>query len=87
MGRVVDLWAAGIVEALRGSGSVVKSTEGLDVDRWRRAARQAGSQLGWSMQTGVSADGSTVWAVSPDYQPTVFDQAAAPGLIGDALYG
>lgn len=53
MGRVVDLWAADVVEALRGSGSVVRLADGLDVDRWRRAGRRLES----SVRTGVAANG------------------------------
>ncbi len=86
MGRVVDLWASGIIEALRRSGSVVRATEGLDVERWRRAARQAGKEIGWSVRTGGSPDGSTVWAVSPDYVPTSAERSSVSRL-GEALYG
>jgi len=65
MGQLMDLWVPAIQAGLRANGSVVRQTESLDVKRWRRAARQAGSALGWSIRTGVSADGSTVWATSP----------------------
>lgn len=87
MGRVVDLWVGEIVEALQGSGSVVRSADDLDVDRWRRAARQAGRRLGSSVRTGVAADGSTVWAVLPSYEPTASERAGAVVVLGDALYG
>jgi hypothetical protein len=75
VGRVVDLeasrveqLAAELVPILRDRGGVVVDVEQLDsVDRWRRAARRAGRLLGWSVRTGVSADGSRVWAGSDDW--------------------
>ncbi|MCU1428408.1 MAG: hypothetical protein JWL83_2408 [Actinomycetia bacterium] len=33
-----------------------------DVELWRSAARLAGRRLGIPVRTGVSRDGSTVWA-------------------------
>lgn len=86
MGRVVDLWAREIIDTLRRSGSVVRAADGLDVDRWRRAARQAGREMGWSVRTGVSSDGSTVWAVSSDYVPTPAERSSVVRILGDSLY-
>ena len=86
MGQVVDLWMSEIRDSLRRSGSVVRPVGGLDVDRWRWATRQAGRSLGWSVRTGVSDDGSTVWATALDFQPTEADQAAATRAIGALLY-
>ena len=33
-----------------------------DVDLWRKAARTAGRRLGIPVRTGVSSDGTKVWA-------------------------
>jgi hypothetical protein len=71
-GRVVDLekvrverLAVEIADQLvAGQGSVLHLTDGLgDVDRWRRAARRAGRILSVPVRTGVSPDGTRVWAV------------------------
>jgi hypothetical protein len=43
--------------------SLTYSTEYVeDVDLWRRAARVAGRRLGVPIRTGVSRDGTKVWA-------------------------
>ena len=54
-----------IADELRaGDGSTWRSTiEVDDVATWRRAARRAGRLRGASIRTGISADGSRVWAV------------------------
>jgi hypothetical protein len=53
---------------LQAAGAVWAAAEEVDdVDRWRRAARQAGRGLGWSVRTGVTDE--RVWAVSEDYEP------------------
>jgi hypothetical protein len=71
MGRVVSLERARIdrlaEEIARQlnehGGGVVRLTANVDdVERWRRAARQAGRRLGIIIRTGVSRDGEKVWA-------------------------
>ena len=56
---------------------VVRVAEVEDVDRWRRAARRAGRSLGWRVATGVSHDGSTLWAVRTDGEVTPAQRAEA----------
>jgi hypothetical protein len=62
-GRVVDLEEARVerlAEEIAGQlqaygGSILRlGTDVEDVERWRRAARRAGRQLGVSIRTGVS---------------------------------
>ena len=61
---------------------VVRVTEVEDVDRWRRAARRAGRLVGGKVATGVSCDGSTLWAVRTDGEVTPAQQSR--GRPGDA---
>ena len=84
--RVVDLERARVerlahelVPHLRGELGqlVVRVTEVEDVDRWRRAARRAGRLVGGKVATGVSRDGSTLWAVRTDGEVTPAQQAEA----------
>jgi hypothetical protein len=73
--RVVDLetirveqLAAELMPMLRERGAIVTDTERLEsVERWRRAARRAARQLGWSIRTGLSSDRRRVWAASDDW--------------------
>ena len=65
--RVAKL-AARLGPVLRQEGSLVAAVADVeDVERWRRAARRAGRLLGWRVRTGLNADGSKVWALSPDW--------------------
>jgi hypothetical protein len=81
----VERLAEELLAVLRDRGAVVADTARLEeVDRWRRAARLAGRRLGWRMRTGVSRDGSRVWAASDDYELTDADRRLA-GLTLDAL--
>ena len=70
-GRVVDLegvrverLAEEIADQLQQhGGSILRlATDVENVERWRRAARQAGRRLGVTIRTGVSNDRSKVWA-------------------------
>ena len=93
MGRVVDLETRKVerladepLPVLRHRGSVVADSATLeDVDRWRRAARSAGRRLGWRIRTGVSRDGSRVWATSESYEMTDADRHRA-GMKREALF-
>lgn len=65
--RVEDL-AARLVSPFQETGHLVADVAELeDVDRWRRAVRRAGRLLGWRVRTGLNANGSKVWALSPDW--------------------
>jgi len=61
----IDRLAEEIASQLQANGGSILlrlATDVDDVERWRRAARQAGRRLGVTMQTGVSPDQSRVWA-------------------------
>jgi hypothetical protein len=49
-------------ELLVRRGLVLSADSVEDLDEWRRAARMAGRQLGIPIRTGVSRDGTKVWA-------------------------
>src|SRR5579859_1102888 len=62
--RVVASIAARLRPVLADQGIVTANVAELDsVERWRKAARRAGRQLGYPVRTAVSTDGTTVWAV------------------------
>ena len=63
----VEQLVAPIADELRIRGAAVATVEDHERDRWRRAARQAGRQLGWRVRTGFSGD--RAWAVSEDWEP------------------
>jgi hypothetical protein len=93
MGKVVDLegrkvraLAAELLPVLPDHGSIVVNASKVDdVDRWRRAARLAGRELGCRIPTGVAFDGSKAWAASLDHELTEADRRRA-GLAMDALF-
>jgi hypothetical protein len=61
--RRLDRLADQIGTELQVRRSIVCSSEHVDdIDRWRRAARTAGRRLGIPVRTGVSRDGTKVWA-------------------------
>ena len=65
--RVEEL-AVRLVPMFREQGTLVADVADLeDVRRWRRSARRAGQLLGWRVRTGLNADQSKVWALSPDW--------------------
>ena len=52
-----------LAQELRVQLGIMYSTDSVeDVELWRRAARRAGRQLGICIRTGVSRDGTRVWA-------------------------
>ena len=69
-GRVVNInqvrverLAVDIAPLLATRGNVIVDTSRADdVDLWRRSARRAGRLLGMPVRTGVSWDGTRVWA-------------------------
>jgi hypothetical protein len=61
--RRLERLAAELALELRLRRSVTYGTDYVeDVELWRRAARLAGRQLGIQVRTGVSSDGTKVWA-------------------------
>ncbi len=92
MGKVVDIegrkvrtLAAQLLPVLRDRGSLMVDVRDVDdIDRWRRAARLAGRELGCRIRTGVARDGSRAWAASLDHEVTEADHRRA-SLAMDAL--
>ena len=90
MAKVVDLERARVEQLARElvphlrerEQLVVRVAEVENVDRWRRAARRAGRLVGAKVATGVSRDGSTLWAVRTDGEVTPAQQSR--GRPGDA---
>jgi hypothetical protein len=83
--RKVETLAAQVLPALRDRGSLMVDVEHVaDIDRWRRAARLAGRQLGCRVRTGVVGEGARVWAVSLDHEVTEGDLRRV-GLAVDAV--
>ncbi len=69
----------GVLEA--GHVIVDVSTVG-DVEEWRRAARRVAADWGWRVRTGVTRDGSRVWAVRLDRETTAEDRAVLRDRLG-----
>jgi hypothetical protein len=95
MARVTDLerqrverLAADLAPVLRAEGAViVKVADVESVDRWRRAARRAGRLLGWSIRTGKSHDGTTVWAASDDWLLPPGEHERVAERASDRIFG
>jgi nicotinic acid phosphoribosyltransferase len=49
----------------RGDALVVRVDEIGDPEEWRRSARRAAHEAGYRIRTGVTRDGSAVWAANP----------------------
>jgi hypothetical protein len=93
MPKAVDIEAARVerlaremVPTFKARGSLIKRIDAVDdVERWRKAARRAGKLIGWRVRTGISNDGSSLWAVSDDYEPTPEDERRATDAIAALL--
>jgi hypothetical protein len=58
-----DRQVSQLQDQLRTLKTVVYGTDQIDdIDEWRKAARAAGRRLGIPVRTGVSSDGTKVWA-------------------------
>jgi hypothetical protein len=61
--RRQELQVRELVQELKLGRTIVLSTDSVeDVGAWRKAARTAGRRLGIPVRTGVSKDGTKVWA-------------------------
>lgn len=71
--------AAEVAPTLAERGSVDQPVDklGVTVDTWRAGARLAGRDLGHPVRTGITADGSTVWAASLTWRPTAAQETDA----------
>ena len=59
------------------------STSSVDsIPTWRSAARKAASSRGWRVRTGVTPDGSRVWAARVDRELTPQDDERLAGRLG-----
>lgn len=70
----IERLAALLAPALE-EGQVIAETATLpSVSDWRAAARRLSREHRWNIRTGVSADGSRVWAVRLDREVTAEDR-------------
>ena len=61
--RRFKLFVRDMTQQLKTLRTVVYGTDQIeDVDQWREAARAAGRRLRMPVRTGVSRDGTKVWA-------------------------
>jgi hypothetical protein len=61
--RRFDRQVSELQDQLKTFQTVVYGTDQIDdIDEWRKAARAAGRRLGIPVRTGVSQDGTKVWA-------------------------
>jgi hypothetical protein len=60
-----------IAPVLEGGHALEDTTVVTSVHEWRAAARRAAQEHGWTVRTGLSRDGSRVWAVRLDREVTV----------------
>ena len=87
--QIVDLNRARVGRLARSLAGVLESghvtadvsTVG-DVEEWRRAARRVAADRGWRVRTGLTGDGSRVWAVRLDREPTEEDRAVLRDRLG-----
>lgn len=73
--RMVDDISAALVSV--GQAIAKVQTDRIDPDLWRLAARRAARQAGLHVRTGLSRDGSTLWAVDMDREVTEADMRRA----------
>lgn len=87
--QIVDLGSARVdrladaLAPILESGHVTVSTSSVDsIANWRTAARKAASTRGWRVRTGVTVDGSRVWAARIDRELTPEDDERLTGRLG-----
>ena len=76
-----------LVPTLERSHAVVATASLDSVEEWRAAARIAGRANGWRVRTGLTVDGTGVWAVRADIEPDEKDNRDAAHWLGDLLGG
>ncbi len=83
LGRArVDRLADALTPILE-AGHVTMSASSVDsIADWRTAARQAASTSGWRVRTGVTSDGSRVWAARIDRELTSEDDERLADRLG-----
>jgi hypothetical protein len=81
--QVVDLGTARAARLGRSLQPVLEDGHGIadvstvtNVDEWRKAVRRVAAAQGWRVRTGVTRDGSRVWAVRLDRETTDQDRPA-----------
>ncbi len=84
---VLDSIARRLAPVLAETGIVKAHVVEVDsVERWRKAARRAGRQLGYPVRTAVSTDGTMVWAVlERPVEPG--EQADAANRVATMIFG
>jgi hypothetical protein len=84
---VLDSIARRLAPVLAETGIVKADVAEIEsVERWRKAARRAGRQLGYPVRTAVSTDGGMVWAVlERPVEPG--EQAEAANRVATMIFG
>jgi hypothetical protein len=87
--QIVDLRAArvgrvgeAIARYLEGGHVIADVTRVGNVEEWRAAARAVASDRGWRVRTGLTPDGTRVWAVRIDREVTDTDRAVLRDRLG-----
>jgi hypothetical protein len=84
---VLDSIASRLSPVLAETGIVKADVAEVDsVERWRKAARRAGRQLGYPVRTAVSTDGTMVWAVL-ERPVAPGEQAEAANRVATMIFG
>ncbi len=85
--KVLESIAGRLAPVLADQGIVTANLAEVDsVERWRKAARRAGRQLGYPVRTVVSTDGTMVWAVlERPVEPG--EQADAANRVATMIFG
>jgi hypothetical protein len=85
--RAIDSMARRLGPMLAEQGMVEADMAGIvSVERWRKAARRAGRELGFPVRTAVSGDGAKVLAVLiKPVEPG--EQAAAANRVATMIFG
>jgi hypothetical protein len=85
--RVIDRIARELSPVLADRGIVTANVAEIEnVERWRKASRRAGRQLGYPVRTAVSTDGTMVWAVV-ERRVQSGEQAEAANQVTTLIFG
>jgi len=75
----IDRVAESLAASLEAGHVIVGASTVGPVEEWRKAARKCAAVRGWKVRTGISQDGSRVWAVRLDRETT--DEERLPVLV------
>lgn len=71
-----------LAASLEGGHVIADTSSVSSVDEWRKAARQAAADRDWRVRTGITRDGSRVWAIRLDRETTAEDRAVLRDRLG-----